>query len=841
MTNRRKLLILSNGPVPAPEQHTVEGGGLRCWGLAKGIVANKPEDIEVTVAYEASYAKDDMTESFEDILITTWTIEAVGEIIQSYDTILVSYCMGELSVVVAEAIRPDQQLVLDCNVPIYVEASARETTRLEEEYRDFSADVTRWGSVLRRGDLFLCANQQQKDFYKGVLAALGRINPVTYASDLIRIVPYGIYRDKPVQTTHPIEALIGDKEKYHKILWFGGIYPWFDIRDLANAIKEVNATYPAKLVVVGAKNPFNKHPDFLARYDEFIKHIEENDLSQYVVLQEWVDFNDRASWYLDADIVVVFNRIGEENRLSWRTRLVDFMWADLPVLTNGGDPLGEKMIEHDAAVRVKSVDASGIASSIVRTIENKPDGINSLKKNMALLKKEYYWDVVTQEAATDIMKGERASDYRYIDGEQWVAAENPNSATGRSLSGMLRKAKKIPAYAKKHGYVSTLLAIKELVRRKLTAVGAKKPRREPAYVIVSHQLDNSGAPFIAVDVALELKEAKKKVEFYTYMPTKRDVIARLRKAGITPHVLLKKEMVPTFIAGDTVILNTVAHSETTKETLLHAAEKGEIKLLWYLHEDFPATLFRNDEKRRINNMLQSDQAVLFIAAQRMKNNYDEFFGASKNIRILPYRHIVPKQYHQQRKANDFSKKLTFVLPGTVGDGRKGQLPIFYAFVDFYEKYYKINPDKYRDFELTFIGLDKDFLSRQLIAHADALKGHFSHYGKLSWHDDLEVVSKGNMTICYSLAECLPLFVFEGMIAGHPILRNDSSGMEEQLVEGKNGYLLHTNDYPSLVHVIETVLNKKKTSDESLANMSRESYKIAKRQENNSYLKGMSIE
>ncbi len=140
------------------------------------------------------------------------------------------------------------------------------------------------------------------------------------------------------------------------------------------------------------------------------------------------------------------------------------------------------------------------------------------------------------------------------------------------------------------------------------------------------------------------------------------------------------------------------------------------------------------------------------------------------------------------------KKLTFVLPGTVGDGRKGQLPIFYAFVQFYEKYYRANKDTYRDFKLVFIGIGSDFLSRQIIDHKKALSGHFAQYGRLTWTEDLEVVSKGNMTICYSIRECLPLFVFEGMISGHPILRNDSSGMEKQLVPGKNGFYLESNSF-----------------------------------------------
>lgn len=838
VNKKRTCIILSQGPVPTPEHEKVEGGGLRCWGLAKGLVANAP-DLDVTVAYHESYATDDFTKQYEGIRLATWDFDTVATLVRQYDSVLVSYCMGELSVRVADAVRPDQQLILDCYVPIYIEVSARQSKRVEAEYQAFEHDVQNWARVLKRGDLFLCAHAAQRDFYKGVLAAVGRINPVTYTDteELILIVPYGVYRDEPITKERPITKLIGDGD-YLKIMWFGGIYPWFDIRELADAIREVNKKVPAKLIVVGAKNPFNKHPDFLARYDEFIEYVTAEDMKQYVVVQDWIRFDERANWYLDADAVIVFNKEGEENKLAWRTRLVDFMWADLPVLTNGGDPLGEAMIGSGAAIRMETLTPQGIADTIIKTLGGKASNLAKLKANMRRLRADYYWDIITTGLAAAVQNGIRARDLK----EMGIATVSHGRAAGGlhlPLGKVMAKAKKVPAYANKYGYKTTALVINEMVRRKLQSAKTLSGRQKPAYVFVSHQLDMSGAPFIAIDMALEFKAAGKNIEFYTYLPAHRKNLTKLNQAGIKPHVLMNKDMVPDFIAGDTVILNTIAHSETVKETLFGAAEQGVIKqLIWYLHEDDPELLFRPDEQKRIQKMLKNGQAKLLIAATKIRRNYIEYFETNKNITLLSYRHIVPEKYHRTRKAADFSKKLTFVLPGTIGDGRKGQLPVLYAFTQFYNQYYKPHRETYRDFELVLIGMSDDFLSRQILAHAKAIKGHFSHYGKVTWEEDLNIVSTGNFTICYSIREALPLFVFEGMIAGHPVLRNDSSGMEEQLAPGKNGWYLDTNDFNQVVEVLETVLNKSKTSDQKLAAMSAVSYKMAKSQESNSYLKAI---
>src|SRR5690606_758828 len=104
-----------------------EGGGLRCWGLAKGLLANNPK-LDVTVAYNDSYKTKDFVNKFEGINLITWNMDSIKGLVTSYHTIIVSYCMGDLSTIVADNILPTQQLILDCYVPIYVEVSARDSS-----------------------------------------------------------------------------------------------------------------------------------------------------------------------------------------------------------------------------------------------------------------------------------------------------------------------------------------------------------------------------------------------------------------------------------------------------------------------------------------------------------------------------------------------------------------------------------------------------------------------------------------------------------------------------------------------------------------------------------------
>lgn len=140
------------------------------------------------------------------------------------------------------------------------------------------------------------------------------------------------------------------------MLWFGGVYPWFDIGCLLEAVKALSEKHAVGLVIVGAKNPFVNHPDFEQSYERMMKMIEDPAIRPLVHLVDWVPFHERGNWYLDADLICFANQPGMENLLAWRTRVVDYLWTRTPLATNGGDPLSEEMIAAGAAVRIDATD-----------------------------------------------------------------------------------------------------------------------------------------------------------------------------------------------------------------------------------------------------------------------------------------------------------------------------------------------------------------------------------------------------------------------------------------------------------------------------------------------------
>lgn len=801
---------------------------MRAWGLALGLIRN---GIETTIAMHESFPQ--VRRQHEGVNLCNWSLQGdLVHLVNSFDSVIVSYCQGDLSTAVAQGIADHVQLILDAYVPIYVEVSARDSKNLASEYTAYMEEVQRWDIALARGDYLLCANETQKTFYVGVLSALGRLNPITYRQPLIGIVPFGI-EDKLVEITEqPFKGSVVDEDAF-VILWFGGLYPWFDIGELIQAVEDLNNHNPKiKLLIVGGKNPFNPNPDFFRQYDATVEYCDAHHLRDRVVyFVDWVDFNKRVNWFATADIIVSLNKAGDENRFSWRTRVMDFVWGEVPIVTNGGDPLSEYLVEHDAAVRLESTNHEGLVKTLGELAQN-PDRLQRLRQHIKNVKPSFYWHTITRNLARIIEDGDRAQDLT----EGLALLKTRSSSSGQSpthwrrrvsrrlghtlpyrvLRGIYRFPRFIKNYGKRAAARQAYYMFKNIVRQ---------ARRERQYVFISHPLDQSGGPLAMVEMLHEFAEHTRPRQIRLIAPfIDLTNLRLLRRLGINIEqidgrigrgaVWSRLNLHP----DDFVLINTSAISQNYRDAVLALLEQGRLKqVVWYVHEDKPALQFPDKViVERIKPLLADGRLIIGVPCAKMQNHYEDFFGTPVDVIEL---HVdVDEEYKKVRAISDFDT-IRFLLSGTATDGRKGQPTALMAFYRFYVEHYQKHPDKYRGFELHLIGLGDDYMSSQLITLGQATLGeHFKYEAKFTRSDALAYTAKCNATLCCSLMEAFGLYIAEGMYMGHFILRNDCSGVDEQLEDGVNGFHIESEDLEKFSATIERTLNKSTTSNEDLQAM-----------------------
>jgi glycosyltransferase involved in cell wall biosynthesis len=846
MSDRIKTcLLVSYGPVPTPESQMIEGTGMRYWGLATGLKAN---GIDVTVGVHQSFPQN--LSEHEGIKLVNWQLnDDFVKLINSFDSVIVSYCAGEPSEFIAKNIDDHVQLILDAYVPIYIEVSARDSDDITTEYMNYMAGIEGFNKVLKRGDFFLSANPAQDMFYSGVLSALGIINPRSYRQNRILTTPFGIHRTAIDSQSNPYKALGINKDDF-VVLWFGGIYPWFRISEYLDTIQDLSKDKKIKFVFVGGKNPFNPNPDLARQYDKAVSFAKQSKLIDHqIFFVDWVDFDTRIDWFRNADVVVSLNQPGDENKFSWRTRVMDFVWGEVAIITNGTDPLSEELIAGNAAGRINSLTKQDILEAIISLRDN-PKKLLEYKNNILAIKEKYYWDVATVTLAEEIKR----QSLPYLDEKRFSTPlklhHSSNLASSfRSFNGIANLPIKVAKKVRKKGVKRSLKVARDIAKAQLRTVAPVK--REPQFVFISHPINNTGAPIVLLQIIEEFvkKYGSKRVRVIATGVEKKQE-AMLKKIGVSVEQAVFGanfrfiRMQLGLHKDDFVLINTVAIYSNYRDFILLWLRLGRLKhAFWFIHEDTAQLPFIDEDflnKKNVSQMkkLADDNSLsLLFPSRRTAKDYKKLLGVSQtNVINL---HIEVDDKFKKSRTEKFYDTINFIISGAPGDGRKGQLLALSAFHTFIKDFYEKNPDNYRPFKLNLVAIGDDYISQQIkwISNTQ-LKGYVEISPSVPKQDALEIASKCNVAICCSLNETFVLYIAEGMQMGHIVLRNKSAGVDEQLKDGENGFLIDEKDINQFASVIEKVLNKNKISNEELRSMGIKSQEMMKPYATSSYLESL---
>lgn len=266
-------------------------------------------------------------------------------------------------------------LVADIYDPMHLEQleQGREAGTVEGHVRAVADATAVLNEQLARGDFFMCASRKQRDFWLGQLAALGRINPATYEDDatlakLLAIVPFGAPDDPPVATAPAAKGVmqgIGVDDRL--VVWGGGIYNWLDPLTLIRAIDRVRDTVPnVRLLFLGLRHPNPEIPEMRTAVEAQRLASELGLTGTHVFFNEgWVPYRERQNYLIEADIGVSMHLEHLETEFSYRTRVIDYFWARLPVVATVGDSIAELIVARGLGVTVPPADEAALASAIV--------------------------------------------------------------------------------------------------------------------------------------------------------------------------------------------------------------------------------------------------------------------------------------------------------------------------------------------------------------------------------------------------------------------------------------------------------------------------------------------
>lgn len=227
--------------------------------------------------------------------------------------------------------------VVDLYDPFIIENLHYYAERGDEVFRHDHATLI---ESLARGDYFLCASEAQRLFYLGLLLAAGRLNPLLFEDDprlesLIGIAPFGVQPPRPARS----------RDLASPMILFGGIYDWYDPVAAIDAVAIVRRSLPgATLTFTTHPNPDITPQDKLA---EAIAYARANGHS-FVRFEPWVPYEQRGTFFERFALALLTFPRSIETDLSMRTRVYDYLWCGLPIVSSSAPGTDELLTRYDA-------------------------------------------------------------------------------------------------------------------------------------------------------------------------------------------------------------------------------------------------------------------------------------------------------------------------------------------------------------------------------------------------------------------------------------------------------------------------------------------------------------
>lgn len=393
-----RVLVVSNEAIV----DKMSGPAIRAWEIAKALA----KSVQVLVAVPEPTIK-----AAEGVVTAVYgDAAALHDLAQSADIVLIQgYALrrypflGALpAILIADLYDP----WLFENLELHREHVAAD--------RALAGDASVINELLDRGDFFICASERQRDYWLGMLAGRGRLEAGVYERDptlrtLIDVVPFGLPERSP-KAIRPVLKGVHPKVAADDllVLWGGGTWAWFDPLSVIEAFAELLTDVPnAKLFFLGTQLSSPNVPR-MRMAEAVVQRAEALGLAgSSVLFGDWIPYDEREAYLLEADVAVSAAADLAETRLAFRSRVLDYLWAGLPVVCTAGDVLSDLVERERLGLVVKPGDVDGLAGAL-RTLLTDP-GLRAMCGQRArAVAGRFTWDL-----AVEPLRGLMAEPWRW--------------------------------------------------------------------------------------------------------------------------------------------------------------------------------------------------------------------------------------------------------------------------------------------------------------------------------------------------------------------------------------------------------------------------------------------
>jgi glycosyltransferase involved in cell wall biosynthesis len=378
----KKILFVCNDVIGT----VMAGPGIRYWEMAHALERKGRETAVLARHLESGFS------GRHGVFIGTASFSNLIRWIRRADYVVLPG--RPLSILLSLFFR--KKLFFDQSDPVIFELLEMKAASLKEHIRKKLMLLLwriRQRIILRSGDAFLVANEKQKDFLIGQLTILGYTNKL----DTVTVLPFGLPDSKPVKT-RPVLRGTKIKDTDFLLVWGGGVWDWFDPFTLLRALAMIKTQRNDIKAYFPGLRPPNPDSRKMVLVEQFLAKAGRLGLldSSVFVNTGWTPYEQRADYLLEADAGISLHKNSIETRFAFRTRMLDYLWAGLPIISSKGDDWADRIHALQLGHTVPCGDVEGVAQAILRMASDKLFR-TQCRNNIQSIAREYTWDSLAEK------------------------------------------------------------------------------------------------------------------------------------------------------------------------------------------------------------------------------------------------------------------------------------------------------------------------------------------------------------------------------------------------------------------------------------------------------------
>lgn len=391
----RRVLVLSK----ASAGSMMSSPGIRALNIARVLARALPEQ-EVVLAVPG---RTDLVPD-APFRVQTYTNRTLPRLVMGFDT------------VISQGFPPHtlpaffgRRFVMDFFTNFLIEGLEYRKEHVTRRVRRAWLDTQRvyLNMQLTLADFVICANGRQRDAWLGLMSSLGLITGDVYDRDntlesLVAVASYGVRPEPAERAGADAKATLrtivpGIEPGDTVVLWNGGILKWYDPLTLIRAVARIVPRRPdVKLVFLGTKYPVAGFDPGATIDQAFALARRTGLLGTHILFNDgWLLYDVSGQCMVESDIGVSTYYDNLETRFSYRTRLMDFLWAQTPVVCTRGDVIAEMVERHGLGITVPERDVDALEAALNRLLED-ADLYAACKRNLRAISDELQWDRTLQ-------------------------------------------------------------------------------------------------------------------------------------------------------------------------------------------------------------------------------------------------------------------------------------------------------------------------------------------------------------------------------------------------------------------------------------------------------------